>query len=177
MKHLIILSLLTLPLIACKSLNTHQEAPEAPEDPVVSNPMIRAIDELRKIVKWDSININTDDPEYDTYTFNFRKTYQNGSSGSYKAQMAINLYERLCTKAKNLTSQHGLYEVHVKPWKGGMPPVINRNKSIIRKDNQKIKADLGVSVIHNTFTLNMTLTLPKLPKETLIQLGFCAEVP
>ena len=84
MKHLIILSLLTLPLIACKSLNQIPPGPpadlgqkpdETPEDPVVI---------LRKIVEWDSININTDDPEFVTYTCYFFKTYSSKTAAIAK---------------------------------------------------------------------------------------------
>ncbi len=176
MKHLIILSLLTLPLIACKSVNTYQQPPKPPADPGQEPPKVQedpgqkadevqedpVVYRLGKIVERDSIE------SYVTYTFT--KTYKSENT-------AIDICEKLGHEAENLIgpTSNRSWLTREKAKAGTIIPPIGPVRdmnfstpctiSFSSQDDPKIKADLTVIGTSNTFTLKMTLTLPK-PKQT-----------
>ena len=163
MKHLIILFLLTLPLIACKSLNnlppeppgdSGQKADEGQETPGRKDDVrVRAIiAKLDKIIEWDSRNTKSDD-QYVTHTFT--KTYPDDTPTDLfkKHYFAVEICKnKLNPEIENLINRYGARSPVVESVDQGKYHVSYKNKA-----NSKIRADCSVFLT----TLNMTLTLPK----------------
>ena len=184
MKHLIILFLLILPLIACQSTTTYRTPPPPPPpppvplpvDPVISNSVIRAIAELDKITEWDSRKTEPDD-QYVIHTFT--KTYSSGNTTQILAAVH-RLFFRLNSKIKDLIRKYGDssggLNTDIAPYGNGiqgsarpygkkssnyiLPPSCSSfHASHYNDRNQKIRAELCFK--RWSYTLNMTLTLLK----------------